>query len=230
MDRQGNSYTFLYASVMVVVVATLLAFVSEALSPIQTRNVEAAKKADILSSLNIEVTRENSAEKYEEIIGDKNYIVNYQGERVEGDAFAVDLSKEVRKPLEERQYPVYEADLDNGGTKYVLPLRGTGLWGPIWGYIALNNDKNTIFGASFDHQGETPGLGAEITQTVFEQQFKDKTIFKDGELYSILVVKGGAAEDAQHAVDGISGGTITSQGLEDMLKNYFQGYEAFLEQ
>ncbi len=229
MDRQGNSYTFIYASVMVVVVATILAFISEALNPLQTRNEEVAKKSDILKSLNIVTTSDDAEKKYEQIIGDKSYILNYQGEKIEGNAFAVDLSKEVRKPLEERNYPVYEGHLENGETKYVLPMRGTGLWGPIWGYVALNDDKNTIYGASFDHKGETPGLGAEIAQRPFQEEFKGKTIFDNNKLVSIKVVKGGAPPDAPHAVDAISGGTITSQGMENMLEDYFQGYEAFLK-
>ncbi|PWD99936.1 NADH:ubiquinone reductase (Na(+)-transporting) subunit C [Marinilabilia rubra] len=232
MDRQGNKYTFLYASVMVIVVATILAFVAEALGPIQKQNEEEAKMIDILKSVSIESTTANVADKYEEYIGDKSYIVNYEGDRQDASpqaAFNVDLSKEVRKPLPERQYPVYECHLDNGEVKYILPVRGKGLWGPIWGYIALNQDKQTIFGATFDHKGETPGLGAEIANDAFQQQFKGKSIFDDEELVSVQVVKGGAPDDAPHSVDAISGGTITSQGLETMLMNYFNGYEAFLK-
>jgi hypothetical protein len=89
-------------------------------------------------------------------------VVNSSGEKTEGEAFGVDLKKERAKPVGERKYPVYEANLGEAGMKYIIPLRGTGLWGPIWGYIALNDDLNTIFGATFDHQGETPGLGAEM--------------------------------------------------------------------
>ncbi|WP_016778243.1 NADH:ubiquinone reductase (Na(+)-transporting) subunit C [Anaerophaga thermohalophila] len=233
MDRQGNKYTFLYASVMVIVVATVLAFISEALTPIQKKNEEEAKMIDILRSVNIESTTADVAEKYNKYIGDKVFIVNYEGERQETDAqtaFNIDLSKEVRKPLSDRQYPVYECHLDEGEIKYILPVRGKGLWGPIWGYIALNEDKNTIYGTTFDHKGETPGLGAEIANQAFQQQFVGKSIFNEGgELVSIDVVKGGAPDDAPHGVDAISGGTITSQGVENMLMDYFSGYEAFLK-
>ena len=233
MDRQGNKYTFLYASVMVIVVATVLAFISEALTPIQKKNEEEAKMIDILRSVNIESTTADVAEKYNKYIGNKVFIVNYEGERQETDAqtaFNIDLSKEVRKPLSDRQYPVYECHLDEGEIKYILPVRGKGLWGPIWGYIALNEDKNTIYGTTFDHKGETPGLGAEIANQAFQQQFVGKTIFNEGgELVSIDVVKGGAPDDAPHGVDAISGGTITSQGVENMLMDYFSGYEAFLK-
>ena len=232
MDRQGNKYTFLYASVMVIVVATVLAYVAEALGPIQKKNEEKAKMIDILKSVNIESTTNNVTDKYDKYIGDNSYVVNYEGERQNASpqaAFNVDLSKEVRKPLPDRQYPVFECHLDNGDVKYILPVRGTGLWGPIWGYMALNDDKNTIFGATFDHKGETPGLGAEIATEKFQEQFKGKTIFDDGKLVSIDVVKGGAPDNAPHSVDAISGGTITSKGLDAMLKNYFNGYEAFLK-
>ncbi|MFW5753472.1 MAG: NADH:ubiquinone reductase (Na(+)-transporting) subunit C [Marinilabiliaceae bacterium] len=233
MDRQGNKYTFLYASVMVIVVATILAFVSEALTPLQKQNDEEAKMMDILQSVNIESSKENVADKYEEFIGDNSYIVNYEGEQETGDAqaaFNVDLSREVRKPLSERQYPVYECHLENGEIKYILPVRGKGLWGPIWGYVALNDDKQTIYGTTFDHDGETPGLGAEIANQPFQKQFRDKRIFDESdELTSIQVIKGEASPDDPHRVDGISGGTITSQGVEDMLEDYFEGYKAFLK-
>ena len=233
MDRQGNKYTFLYASVMVIVVATLLAFVSEALSPIQKKNEEEAKMADILRSVNIQSTTADVAEKYQKYIGDNVFVVSFKGDRQNADAkaaFNIDLSKEVKKSLSDRQYPVYECHLDNGEVKYILPVRGTGLWGPIWGYIALNQDKNTIFGTTFSHQGETPGLGAEIATKAFQDQFKGKTIFdQSGEMVSIQVMKGGAPDDAPHGVDAISGGTITSRGVETMLKDYFSGYEAFLK-
>ena len=232
MDRQGNKYTFLYASIMVIVVATVLAFVAEALNPIQKQNEKEAKMIDILRSVEIESTTQNVADKYEEYIGEDVFIVNYGGERQEVSpeaAFNIDLSREIRKPLSERQYPVFECHLDNGEVKYILPVRGKGLWGPIWGYIALNEDKRTIFGATFDHKGETPGLGAEISTNAFQQQFKGKTIFEEGELVSVDVVKGGVPDDAPHAVDAISGGTITSQGLDAMLKEYFEGYKAFLK-
>ncbi|MGM0375168.1 MAG: NADH:ubiquinone reductase (Na(+)-transporting) subunit C [Bacteroidota bacterium] len=233
MDKQGNKYTFLYASVMVIVVATVLAFVSEALTPLQKQNEKEAKMMDILQSVNIESEKENVADKYEEFIGDDSYIVNFEGEEVTREpqaAFNVDLSKEVRKPLSERQYPVYECHLENGEVKYILPVRGKGLWGPIWGYIALDDDKETIYGTTFDHDGETPGLGAEIANQAFQKQFRDKRIFDENdELMSIQVIKGDAPPDDPHRVDGISGGTITSQGVEDMLEDYFEGYKAFLK-
>ena len=108
-------------------------------------------------------------------------------------------------------------------------MRGTGLWGPIWGYIALNDDMSTIYGATFDHQGETPGLGAEIKTAKFQEAFKNKTIFnEDNQLVSIIVAKAGENAPARHRVDAISGGTITSKGLQKMLLDDLTCYSEFL--
>jgi Na+-transporting NADH:ubiquinone oxidoreductase subunit C len=155
-------------------------------------------------------------------------VVNRQGERVEGvDPFTVNLKVEFAKPDEEQNLPVFVAQLDDGSRKYILPLLGRGLWGPIWGYISLNDDYNTIYGATFAHKAETPGLGAEIANLDFQEQFKGKKIFQNDKFVSISVVKGGARPDNAHGVDAVSGGTITSQGLEDMIKDCLRGYQEF---
>ncbi len=230
MDRQGNTYTFIYASVMVVVVAALLAFVSQTLKPIQEKNIEVAKKIDILKSVKIVSTSKDAVEKYDEYIGNNSFILDYSGKRLDGDAFVVNLEKEVKKDLKDRKYPIYVFTVD-GEEKYIIPIRGKGLWGPIWGYISLNNDKETIYGAIFGHKGETPGLGAEIDKPAFQIPFSGKTIFdEDGNFKSIMVVKNVDTSSDPHAVDAISGGTITSKGVEDMLKDCLSGYEKFLKE
>lgn len=227
MNRNGNTYTFMYASVMVIIVAAILSFTAISLKPYQKRNIEIEKKQNILSSINIETTAADAEAVYEEKITN-SYVVNSKGELVDGNAFVIDLKKEHAKPLEERVMPVFEANLDNEGTKFVIPLRGTGLWGPIWGYIALDDDMNTVFGAIFDHQGETPGLGAEIATANFSQPFKGKTLFNDkGEFVSLIVAKAGENAPAEHKVDAISGGTITSKGLQQMLLDDLSGYVEF---
>ncbi len=230
MDKQGNLYTFLYASAMVIVVAAILAFVSESLNPIQSKNVEIAKKIDLLKSVGIE-SNPNTAEKlYDDRIGNNTKVINMSGEEVEGKAFDIDLTKENRKPAEERIYPLYNCKMDDGSEKLIIPLRGVGLWGPIWGYISLNEDKKTIYGATFDHKGETPGLGAEIAQDFFENEFKGKTIFDEsGTFTSIKVLKGGLAAGNEHAVDAITGGTITSNGVQNMLQEGLEGYKEYLK-
>ena len=230
MDKQGNTYTFLYASVMVIVVAALLAYISQSLKPLQDRNEEIAKKIEILKSVQIESAASDAEAKYDKYIGNNAYILNFNGEKVAGDAFNIDLAKEIKKDHSQRAYPLYECKLANGDLKYIIPVRGKGLWGPIWGYIALNSDKNTIYGATFGHKGETPGLGAEIANESFQKPFQGKTIFNEkGDLVSIQVMKAGQGVGSNHEVDAISGGTITSKGVESMLRDCLDGYEKFLE-
>ena len=162
-----------------------------------------------------------------------SYVVDFQGNKVETDAFEVmlTLNAEIRKPQEERNYPVFVYSENGGPKKYVLPVRGKGLWGPIWGYIALEEDLNTIYGAVFDHKGETPGLGAEINTDWFQAPFAGKTMFdENGKFVSIEVVKGGADPSNPHQVDAISGGTITSKGLEAMIQDCLAGYVAYFKE
>ena len=116
----------------------------------------------------------------------------------------------------------------NGDTLYVTQVRGKGLWGPIWGFISFKTDMNTIFGAYFDHKGETPGLGAEIDTKKFQNQFKEKKIFDEsGKFTSVKTIKGGAKPGDIHGVDAISGGTITSNGVTDMLRDCLLDYQNF---
>jgi Na+-transporting NADH:ubiquinone oxidoreductase subunit C len=230
MDKQGNLYTFLYASVMVIVVAAVLALVSTGLKDTQAKNVEVAKKIDLLKSVGIQSDASTAEDLYKKHIGDHTKVINMNGEEVDGEAFIIDMSKEVRKEPADRNYPLYICQLENGEEKIIIPLRGTGLWGPIWGYISLNSDKKTVYGATFDHKGETPGLGAEISKEPFQIPFKGKTIFDgSGTFTSIAVLKGGIAAGNPHAVDAISGGTITSNGVDAMLKECLKGYEKYLK-
>lgn len=230
MEKNSNTYIFIYAVLMVVLVAAALSFVATKLKPRQDFNVEVQKKQDILKALQIESNADNAIEKYDKYIVE-SFVVNDAGELMDSvKAFDVDLKKEQAKPLAEWNLPVFIGKLDDGSTKYIIPLYGKGLWGPIWGYIALNDDMNTIFGASFDHKSETPGLGAEINTPAFQKQFMEKKILNENqEFVSVKVVKGGASEDDIHGVDAISGGTITSHGLEKMVDvclapylNYFK--------
>lgn len=226
MDSNSNVYTFIYASVMVVLVAAILSITAINLKPLQDKNIEIEKKKNILASVDIQATAENAEEIYAEMIVNY-YIVNAKGEQVNGDAFIVDLKKERAKPVSDQNLPVFECEID-GSVKYIIPLRGSGLWGPIWGYISLEDDMNTIYGASFDHEGETPGLGAEISTDMFEVPFKGKQLFDQaGKFVSIFVAKASETAPEQHKVDGISGGTITSKGLEKMLFDDLSAYEAF---
>lgn len=238
MRSFSNTYIFVFSLIMVTIVAVLLSFVSMQLKPRQQTNVEIEKKQDVLRSVGkaekLDEVEDKSVyieEEFEAFITE-SYVVDFSGNQLETDAFEVmlTLNAEIRRPQEERNYPVFVYVNDSGEKKYVLPVRGKGLWGPIWGYIALNDDLNTIFGAVFDHKGETPGLGAEINTGWFQEPFVNKTLFdENGEFVSITVVKGGADPDDPHGVDGISGGTITSKALEEMLKDCMTGYVAHFE-
>ena len=228
MNKQSNSYTVIYIIIMVVVVGVALAYTSMALKDRQNDNVAADKMRQILSSLRIAPDQDVKAQ-FASIISDQ-YLVNDQGQRIEGDAFAVNMANEVKKPAQERQLPVYEARLADGSLKYIIPVYGAGLWGPIWGYIALDDDASTIFGAFFNHEGETPGLGAEITKPTFSDQFQGKHIMVDSKLLPVEVVKAGQKPSTgAEYVDGISGGTITSKGVSAMLADCFTPYHAFLQ-
>lgn len=227
MNKQGNTYTFLYSVILVVVVAALLSIVSLSLQPRQDENRQNEKRQNILSAIHIASTAETSAELFNKYIKEQ-FILNAKGEKIEGKAFDIDIAKEYKKAANERELPVFVANVD-GATKYILPVYGAGLWGPIWGYISLDENKNTVYGTFFDHSGETPGLGAEITTPKFNKPFKGKEIFSGEKLTSIRIIKGGNASGSNE-VDAISGGTITSQGVEAMLKNYLTYYEPFLKQ
>ncbi|HKK82052.1 MAG TPA: hypothetical protein VJ909_07380, partial [Prolixibacteraceae bacterium] len=144
MNRNGNKYTFIYASVMVIIVAAILSFTAVTLKPFQDRNVEIEKKQNILAAINIETTVDEAEDVYAEKITD-SYTINSKGEKTDGNAFTVNLKKQQAKPLNQRQLPIFEADLGDNGIKYVIPLRGSGLWGPIWGYVSLDDDFNTIY-------------------------------------------------------------------------------------
>ena len=229
MDRNSNVYTFIYASVMVIFVAAVLSFTAISLKPSQQKNIAIEKKQNILASVSIVADALHAEQIYKEKVVN-SYIVNSKGEKIEGDAFEVNMKKEHTKPVDERELPVFECQIDES-TKYILPVYGAGLWGPIWGYVALDDDMNTIFGATFDHQGETPGLGAEIATKNFQAQFKGKKIFDDnGTFTSIIVAKSNETAPASHKVDAISGGTITSKGLQKMLLTDFGAYQAFFKQ
>lgn len=235
MRSFSNTYIFVFSLIMVTVVAVLLSFVSVQLKPRQEMNVQIEKKQDVLRSVgkaeqvaDAEDKKSYINEEFSKYITE-SYVIDFTGNKVETDAFEVMLSlgAEIRKPQEERNYPVFIYSENGGPKKYVMPVRGKGLWGPIWGYVALEADLNTIAGAVFDHKGETPGLGAEINTGWFQEPFIGKTIFnEEGEFVSVEVVKGGADPSSMHQVDAISGGTITSKALEEMMIDCLAGYVA----
>lgn len=213
---------------MVVVVATLLSLAATLLQPAQAKNLEIEKKSNMLESINIEATPANAEELYSKYINE-GFVLNSNGEPVEGvDAFTVVLRNEQRKKPEQQALPVFRATAGDGENLIIIPVEGKGLWGPIFGYVSLKSDMNTIYGVNFDHKGETPGLGAEINTSDFESQFRGKKLFDDNDFISVQVVKGGAREGDIHGVDAISGGTITSKGLEKMIFDCLKKYNGYL--
>ncbi|MGA9269067.1 MAG: NADH:ubiquinone reductase (Na(+)-transporting) subunit C [Lutimonas sp.] len=229
MDRNSNLYTFIFAVVMVIVVASALAFTATTLKPLQAENVRKEKMQNILSTIGVNVDRDEAGNLFTDYVK-QEVAVNADGtENTEVDAFSIDLMKETKKPAEEQAFPLYIAEKE-GKKYYVVPLWGAGLWKEIWGYVALEEDKNTIIGASFDHAGETPGLGAEINQSWYEDQYIGKTILdENGNFVSVTAVKGGADPKDLHAVDGISGGTITSEGVNKMLDERLKNYLPYFQ-
>lgn len=171
MNKEGNSYIIIYASILVIVVAALLAFIATGLKPIQDRNELVAKKTSILQSINIESDASNAEQLFDKLIGENNYVVNFKGEKVSGQALGVNLAEEIRKPIEDRLYPVFEAHLDNGDVKYILEVRGAGLWGPIWGYVSINSDGNTLYGAVYSHKEKLPVWVPKLKARYFNPSF-----------------------------------------------------------
>jgi len=232
MNTNSNSYTFLFAFVLVTVIAGLLAFTATALKPKQMENIRNEKMQSILASMGVETERSEAGDEFGKYIK-KQWALLPDGtvdEKV--DAFEINLKNEIKKKPEDQHYPIYIGEKD-GKTVYVIPLFGKGLWDDIWGYIALADDKNTIIGAVFDHKGETPGLGAEIREAWFQEQYRGKKIFdKEGDysknnFVSVRTVKGGASPDDVHGVDAISGGTVTSDKLTHMVRERLEHYLPF---
>ncbi len=233
-DKNSNSFTFIFATVMVVVVGTLLAVTFLALKPAYDENVRREKMQNILASIKVKVERDAAPAKYEELVKE-TLLIDANGAPAEGDAFSLDVLKQYKDwkagvgTAEDMKFPVYKANTE-GKELFVLPMVGTGLWGPVWGYVSVESDGRTIYGSTFDHKGETPGLGAEISTPVFIDQFPGKTITEeDGSYTGIKVYKGGSQTTDPHGVDGISGGTITSDGVSEMLLRTLAVYDKYLK-
>ena len=233
MSRDSNLYTFLFVGIMIVGIASILAYTSQTLKPMQDENVKNEKMQNILSTVGINVNREEAEESY------KKYIVEELALKIDGsineniNPFSdLNLAKELKKDYEDQHFPLYVAEI-NSEKYYIIELRGTGLWDAIWGYISLKSDFNTVNGVSFDHKGETAGLGAEITKDWFKESFKDEKIFNsNGELVGITVLKGNNdpnnIDKDDHEVDAISGSTITGDGVTDMIYERVNNYLPYL--
>ena len=233
MNRDSNFYTFLFVGIMIVGIASILAFTSQTLKPMQDENVKNEKMQNILSTVGINVSRDEAEESYNRFIT-QELALKMDGSINENiNPFSdLNLAKELKKDYEDQHFPLYVAEI-NSEKYYIIELRGTGLWDAIWGYISLKSDFNTINGVSFDHKGETAGLGAEITKEWFKESFKDEKIFdNEGKLVGITVLKGNNdpnnSDKDDHEVDAISGSTITGDGVTDMIYERINNYLPYL--
>ena len=231
MNTNSNSYTIIYASVMVVIVAFLLAFVSSALKPVQDKNVELDKKKQILAALNIRDLDNAAVEaKYEEVVVADQIIkadgsIVKEGVNKDEDGFKVD-----NKSISEENLPIYVCKVGEE-TKYVIPMSGRGLWGGLWGYVAIDSDFQKVYGAYFSHESETAGLGSVIAEKPFQEKFLGKHIFagEDSSTVALTVVKKGKveADKADYQVDGLTGATLTTNGVAEMVNSGLQKYVGF---
>ena len=229
MNTQSNGYTVVYSAIMVVVVAAVLTLVSQGLKSRQIANEENANRASILRSAGIEAGEDVSADfqKYvtEGFLVDKDG--NKSGSLDEAFKVASTLASASGKFENVDKYPVLVIKNDNE-TKYIVPLDGAGLWDRFWGFASLKSDFNTLDGVVFDHKGETPGLGAEMTNPNWTKQFAGKSMeVKDGNVVAVKIYKGNASTDPKHGIDAISGSTMTSNGVEAMVNNCLQKYMGF---
>ncbi|MFZ5552006.1 MAG: NADH:ubiquinone reductase (Na(+)-transporting) subunit C [Bacteroidota bacterium] len=243
IDKDSNVYTFIFSVVLCVVTAVALAITAQKLKPYQDANILNEKKQNILAALQIDADRDKeAASKFEQHVKEA-IILDAKGvpdqailDETKGDKTAM-IEKALSinaldqfKGVEEdkRLYPLYICE-NEGKKYYVMPVGGQGLWAGIWGYLSVGEDMNTVAGASFDHKSETPGLGAEINTPFFEGQFPGKKLNDaTGNFVSIRVVKPGSPK-TEHNVDGISGGTFTSKGVDEMITRCLTVYSTYFK-
>ena len=246
INKNSTGYTFAFSIIMVVIVGALLAFTSLSLKQRQKANAADKQMVDILGAIQVSSSRATAKADFQKFVTER-VSIDYNGQVVNSksgeivatdasDPFNIDIKKDYRanKPVKGDvswgnasglDFPLYVCEKE-GEKLYVIPVVGSGLWGPIWGYVALKSDMVTIYGVKFDHKTETPGLGAEIKEDFFSVKFNDKTLSEAAPYFSVL--KGGSATDA-HSVDGITGGTITSKGVEEMVNRTLDIYKKFFE-
>lgn len=243
MNTNGNAYTVIYTTVVVALVAAILAFVAMTLKPKQDANIKAETISQMLTAAQFYTKDECSAmgndkvlEAYSQNIKEA-YTINLKGEKVRDlntEVKSIELqdglkaqNKNIKDGSDVADLPVYVFNKD-GKSVTVVPVYGAGLWGPIWGYIALDEDLQTIVGAYFDHDSETPGLGAKIKD---DPSFRAEFIGKKVNVASdpvFRVVKVGTSADENSSVDAITGATMTSKGLGEAIAFWLKVYAPFL--
>lgn len=228
LNTNSNTYTIIYSVIIVVVVAFLLAFVSKGLEEKQNENVALDKKKQILYSLNIRGLKDQEAtNKYNEVVL-KDNIIDEEGNILElGEKGGINKGFRLNSAdTKAGRLAIFECNID-GKKKFVVPVYGMGLWGPISGYISINEDGKTIYGAYFNHESETAGLGAEIKDNEdWQKSFKDKLIF-DEEGKNVILSVNKKVDNPKSQVDAITGATLTSDGVSSMLQDGLKQYSKF---
>ena len=218
VNTNSNTYIIIYSIVMVVIVAVLLSVAALGLAPRQQENMLNEKKTQIVKALG----EDPATVAYDSVIT-KAVILDASGAVVSEDVNEVFAAlNDLNGSFAAQRYPIFVAT-----SGVVVPLYGAGLWGPIWGYIALDADMNTVKGIVLDHSGETPGLGAEITTPKHQAMYPGKTIYEGDAIVGVTLKKGGADKSNPHEVDAITGGTKTSDGVTAMISdclNYYKPY------
>lgn len=221
LNTNSNVYTMVYAAVMVILVAFLLAFVSSALKPAQDVNVENDTKSQILSALGYDKETVDVKATFEEKVQDKLFqngeLIPYEGK------FLSSYGSAIKKG----ELHVFVAKAADGQTAYVIPVTGRGLWGGLWGYIALDETKTKVLGTYFYHESETAGLGARIAEKEFQDLFIGRPVYDEGKIALTVVKSGAAVKD--YEVNGITGATLTSNGVGAMCTEGLGAYAEFLK-
>lgn len=234
-NKESNSYIFMYSTILVVVAAAVLAVAAVGLKPFQKKNQEIEKMQQLLTAVGIENDVKNAEDLYKKYfvqelaVNKKGEVVStYENQILKGEVrpFNIELSKQLAKG-DEAMLPIFICNQD-GKTVYVVPVHGKGLYDAIWGNVAIADDLNTIVGVLFDHKGETPGLGAEITNPAFPAQFKGKKIFENDEV-KLAVVKSSKKTNDTFEADAVTGATNTSNGVSNMLKDCLSNYVEYFK-
>lgn len=231
--RQSNGYVIVFAVAMTVICGGLLALANQGLKAKQQEQIALDTQKQILSAVMTIDEKTPVSEIYGKQI--KAYVVDPSGKKIEGvEAEKVNTKKEFKKKdVSTKQLPVFEyLNTDGKVEAYIIPMFGKGLWDDVWGYVALDTDLNTIKGTSYGHKGETPGLGARIAEPGVQKRFVGKQVLNEkGEVVSVSFIKGEAVKTdfTHHEVDGLSGATMTTKGVNVMMDNYFNYYNDYFK-
>lgn len=239
MKKESNSYIIIYSVVMVVIVALALAFTSESLKAPKQANAQIDKMQQILRSVNLTPDKSKVIDTYKSVILTEALISTETGDivkeftgddRIKSEAFAMNTNNQFKfiRNHSASTLPIYFAKVDEV-KKYIVPLNGNGLWNIIWGYISIDADGFTVYGTDFGNAGETPGLGAEISTKKFSERFVGKHIgsLEKGIVGIAVMKKGQIDPNRREQVDGITGGTLTSNGVNEMIAFCLKAYEPF---